>query len=77
MKRIVLEVDGVRHALAKNGRPFEDYCEKEKCSLYSFCPRSPGAPCVIIAPTGYHFEQAPSDSQRGGTEGDNREIIGR
>jgi hypothetical protein len=56
MKHIVIEIDGIRHQVVKNAKPNHDYCDKEQCSLFKFCQTAPGAPCVVVAPTGYHFE---------------------
>lgn len=56
MKKIVIEIDGVRHQLMPTPQG-KDYCTKDKCSLYKECQRSSVGLCVPFAPTGYHFEK--------------------
>lgn len=54
MKRVIIELDGVRHQLVTTPQG-KDYCTKDKCSLYKECQRSSVGLCVPFATTGYHF----------------------
>ena len=54
MKRIVIEIDGVRHQLVPDQKNV-DHCMKGRCSMYAFCQRAPVTTCTAFATSGYHF----------------------
>lgn len=56
MKRVIIELDGVRHQLVTTPQG-KDYCAKDKCSLFSFCQRAPVTTCTAFATSGFHFEK--------------------
>lgn len=56
MKRIIIELDGIRHELKADGKK-ADHCTKDGCSVYVFCQKAPVATCNIASVSGYHFEK--------------------
>ena len=56
MKRIIVEIDGIRHQIIADTKG-QDHCTKDGCSLYGFCQKAPVATCNIVATNGYHFEK--------------------
>lgn len=56
MKKIIIDIEGVRHKLVQDAKN-ADYCSKDKCSMFGFCQRAPVTTCTAFATSGYHFER--------------------
>ena len=56
MKILIIEINNVRHRLVPNANTKDDYCTKDKCSLYGYCQKAPVATCNVAVLSGYHWE---------------------
>lgn len=60
MDKVVIEINGVRHALVKNSQKWEDCNE---CSLCDFCREHWDLLCNLFEDGDFHYEIEPTIPQ--------------